>query len=340
MPALHPKEYWEATGRWESFDTLYRLKAHEDREFALGPTHEEILTPLVTKFISSYRDLPISLYQIQTKFRDEPRAKSGVLRGREFLMKDMYSFHASREYVERYYERVKAEYQSLFSSLGLDAYCTEASGGTFSKYSHEFQVLTSAGEDTISYCAPCHFARNKAIMQEMPLSACPRCQGSLETGLASEVGNIFNLGTKFSETFQLQFTDEQGNKHPVIMGCYGIGISRLMGVLVEVSHDYCGIIWPRSCAPFDIHVLALGGHDTVKAHAHRWYETLQHKGLEVLYDDRDISSGEKLKDADLIGIPLRLVVSEKTGENVEVKRRTSADATVMTKDELIKYVFA
>ncbi len=334
MPALHPKEYWVATGRWDIFDVLYRLKASEDREYALGPTHEEILTPLASKFISSYRELPLSLYQIQTKFRDEPRAKSGLMRGREFLMKDMYSFHSTLEDLNRYYETVKEAYQKLYNNMGLIAYRTEASGGTFSKYSHEFQVLTSAGEDTIYYCSECHYARNGEIIGELgEEKRCASCKKPLEQGLASEVGNIFNLGTKFSEKFGLTFRNEKGETSPVIMGCYGIGVSRLMGVMVEVFHDDRGIIWPESVAPFRVHLIILGNETDVITKSERLYQVLLQHNVEVLYDDRDVSAGVKLKDADLIGIPVRLVVSEKTGDKVEWKRRNEEKAELISTEE-------
>ena len=337
MPALHPKEYWEATGRWDSFDVLYRLKAREDREFALGPTHEEILTPLAAKFISSYKDLPLALYQIQAKFRDEPRVKSGVLRGREFLMKDMYSFHTSGEDLQVYYEKVKDGYQKLFESFGLLAYCAEATGGTFSKYSHEFQVLTLSGEDAIFYCTHCAYARNKEIIDEIgDTSHCPRCGHAFSQGLMSEVGNIFNLGTKFSDKCNLHYTDESGEKHLILMGCYGIGISRLMGVLSEVFHDDDGILWPESVAPYAVHLVTLGGDTSVIRAGEEMYWSLQNAGIEVLFDERSVSSGEKLKDADLIGLPLRLVISEKTNGQVEMKYRNQKNVSFAARDEVLK----
>ncbi|MEW6610821.1 MAG: aminoacyl--tRNA ligase-related protein [Patescibacteria group bacterium] len=337
MPALHPKEYWEATGRWDSFDVLYRLNAREDRQFALGPTHEEILTPLAAKFISSYKDVPLSLYQIQTKFRDEPRVKSGMLRGREFLMKDMYSFHASKDDLQAYYERVKEGYRKLFESFDLSVYCAEAAGGTFSKYSHEFQAPTPAGEDTIYYCTKCSYARNKDIIHELAdLSCCPRCGHAFSQGLMSEVGNIFNLGTKFSEKCNLFYIDGSGEKHLILMGCYGIGISRLMGVLVEVFHDDDGILWPESVAPFAVHLLNLGGDAAVLKAGEDVYQLLCRAGVEVLYDERSVSSGEKLKDADLIGIPLRFIISEKTKGSIEVKYRNQKNVSLMSKKEALK----
>lgn len=326
MPALQPKENWQKTGRWEGLDVLFKLKSQHGHEYALGPTHEEIVTPAALSVISSYRDLPLAVYQIQTKFRDELRAKSGLLRTREFRMKDLYSFHATEKDLDEYYKKIAIPaYMKVYERLGLKAYLTEASGGTFSKFSHEFQVEVESGEDVIFVCEKCGLAKNKEIFE--PGVKCTGCgEASFRETAACEVGNIFPLKTKYSKSFNLTFTDEKGAKQDVIMGCYGIGPSRLMGVLVEKFHDSKGIIWPESVSPFDFHLLVLdGSNSAVKSAAEKLYEALQARGASVLFDDRDVSAGVKFADSDLIGIPRRLVVSSRTVEkkSFELKTRDS-----------------
>lgn len=338
MPSLHPKENWTQTGRWDTLDSLFKFTSHYSKiNLALGPTHEEIISPLVKKFNLSHKDLPFYLFQIQTKFRDEKRAKSGILRGREFLMKDLYSFHTSEEDLNAYYEKMKMHYKNIFNKCGIGekTYLTFASGGTFSKYSHEFQAVASAGEDTIFLCEKCGVAVNSEIIDEQ--KGCPECGSQdLKEKKAIETGNIFMLKTKYSDPFGLEFNDEKGVKKPVIMGCYGIGLSRLMGAVVEIHNDEKGIIWPKTIAPYQFHLLELDGKsaaaDAVKNFTKKVYDDLQNKGLEVLYDDRDdASAGEKFADADIIGIPYRLVVSKKTVKqnSVEIKRRGENKAEIM-----------
>lgn len=333
MPALTPKENWMTTGRWDTIDVLFKLEGLGGKDYALGSTHEEIVTPLVKKMVNSYKDLPVAVYQIQDKFRDEPRAKSGLLRGREFSMKDLYSFHADEADLDAYYEKVKETYLKIFYRLGLDAIVVEASGGTFSKYSHEFQVLTESGEDIIFYCEKCRYAQNKEIAEYKAGDKCPKCGGKMAEGKAIEVGNIFKLKTKFSEAFNLNFLDKEGKKKLAVMGCYGIGPSRVLGAIAEVSHDERGIIWPVEVAPFDIHLVALFGKDErknkrIKEGSGKLFESLQKGGFEVLYDDREeVSSGVKLAESDLFGIPLRLVISEKTLDkgSAEIKKRSEKE---------------
>jgi prolyl-tRNA synthetase len=337
MPTLQPKENWEKTGRWSAMDDLYKVKDSSDREFALGSTHEEIISPLVKKFINSYKDLPFAAYQIQNKFRMELRAKSGLLRGREFIMKDLYSFHLSQKDLDEYYEKAKAAYKNIFnrSGLGEKTFVTFASGGSFSKYSHEFQTLTEAGEDIIYICGKCNLAINKEIRHETP--KCPDCQGSdFREAKAVEVGNIFKLGTKYSGPFDLKVRDEKGEMKPVIMGCYGIGLQRLMGTIVEVHHDDKGIIWPETVAPFKVHLISLGKNEE----AEKIYNKLLENNIEVLFDDRDVSAGEKFADADLIGIPYRVVVSQKSLESggVELKRRSEPKSEVISADEIVSKI--
>lgn len=335
LSVLQSKETWTASGRWKTAaDVMYQFKDSSGKEMGLGWTHEEPLTAIAKRYITSYGDLPRAVYQIQTKFRNEPRAKSGLIRCREFLMKDLYSFHADEEDLNGYYEKVAEAYARFFKRLGLDAKRTLASGGLFSKYSDEFQVLSEAGEDVIFYCAKCSFAANKETAESLKLkNKCKECGGKLEEGKSIEVGNIFKLGTKFSEAFGLLFDDVSGKKKPVIMASYGIGPGRAMGAIVEIFHDEKGIIWPESAAPFKAHLLELPG-----ASAKDVYADLQRNKIEVLFDDRNASAGEKFADADLLGIPWRLVVSPKTGAKVEIKRRNEKNSKLMDSKEIIGFL--
>ncbi|MDO8474424.1 MAG: aminoacyl--tRNA ligase-related protein [bacterium] len=340
MPALHPKENWKQTGRWDSLDTLFRFTSYYTKqEYALGATHEEIVVPLAKTLISSYRDLPQYVYQIQNKFRDEKRAKSGILRSREFLMKDLYSFHKDEADLDAYYETMKDSYKRIFERAGIGhvTHLTFASGGTFSKYSHEFQTITQAGEDTIYLCEKCGVAVNEEIIKDQPV--CPECQNkNLKQEKAVEVGNIFKLGTKYSEPFRLTYKDEKGKENLVVMGCYGIGLNRLMGVVAEVFHDEKGILWPKVLAPALVHLLSLAGGEQ---QADELYKDFQNKGIEALYDDRrDSSPGEKFTDADLIGIPLRIVVSAKTYSEgkVGVKKRNEKQERLIDEKEIMECI--
>ncbi len=339
MPTLQPKENWLKTGRWDAMDDLYKVKDKSDRKFALGPTHEEIIVPLAKRFVNSYKDLPFAAYQFQNKFRMELRAKSGILRGREFMMKDLYSFHLNQEDLDSYYEKAKTAYFNIFDRAGLkdQTFLTFASGGTFSKYSHEFQTATSAGEDTIYICSKCSLAVNKEIKPEV--KTCPECSGKdFREEKAIEVGNIFKLGTKYSAPFDLAVKDEKGEKKTLIMGCYGIGLGRLMGTVAEVYSDEKGLSWPESVAPFAVHLLSLNKNEE----AEKLYNELTEKGVEVLYDDREASAGEKFADADLIGISYQLIISEKTLEEnkVEIKNRKTGEKSFIkfNASEIIKYL--
>ena len=331
MAGLTPCENWQKTGRWENFDALFKLKGFDEKEYALAATHEEIIVPLAKKLILSYKDLPLYLFQIQTKFRNEKRAKSGILRTREFLMKDLYSFHADEKDLDEYYEKIKEVYSKIFERLGIreKTYLTLASGGSFSQYSHEFQTLCESGEDKIHVCQKCDVAVNDEIKNE--IKKCPNCQGpDFQLKKAVEVGNIFKIGTKYSAPFDLKFRDSAGKEQTVIMGCYGLGLPRLMAAVAEIWQDEKGLIWPREIAPFEIHLLNLA-KDSKQANA--LYEKLTGEGIEILYDDREeFSAGEKFAEADLIGIPLRFVISEKTLEkdSVEIKKRNEE------KTELVK----
>lgn len=334
MPALIAKSNWEQGGRWTGVDVLFKTKSQTDKEYGLGFSHEEVVTPLAAQYIRSYKDLPMSLYQIQTKFRDELRAKSGVLRGREFGMKDMYSFHAAEEDFHTYYDLVKETYLRIFKRMGLTQIkVTEASGGSFTKkHSHEFNVLTPAGEVELLYCDACPFAENKEIDVHKDHDTCPSCsKGKLVSGKAIEVGNIFDLGMKFSESFSVKFADADGSRKTVVMGCYGIGTTRLVGTISELYADEHGLIWPESVAPFLVHLISLPGGEKQAADL---YQTLTEKHIPVLWDDReDVSAGVKFSEADLIGIPWRFVVSKKTGEKVEMKKRNAVEVKIVTPKE-------
>lgn len=483
MPSLHPREIWQQTGRDTTMNPiLFRSKGAGEHDFVFGPSHEEVVTPLAAHYIQSYKDLPVSLYQIQSKFRNEPRAKSGILRGREFGMKDMYSFHATEEDLADYYEKATKAYFNVFKRCGLDAYIMEASGGAFTdKFSHEFAVKTEAGEDTMFLCEKCRYAQNLEVAEakfdmvdqkgeeEKPLKKVPaKREASIEAGtklhnvpawrilktviykvnngllgvcirgdlnvnqarlekylrekvhpaskddLAAagfavgfispidqkipfiadhsvkyvknfitganemnmdvlnanvgrdfiikqflhiadmplycakdgsplqeekviEAGNIFKLGTKFSKDFKLTYMDKDGKEKDVIMGCYGIGNTRLVGTIVEACHDDKGIMWPKHVAPYQVHLLTLGAIDeTLSAAAEKLYKELKAKNVEVLFDDRAESTGKKLNDADLIGIPLRVIISKKTLEKngVEVKKRDEKEAKVVKASEI------
>ena len=341
MPALHPAENWKKTGRWETEDNLYRFTSYYTKnEYALGPTHEEIVMPLLKKYISSYRDLPKYVYQIQDKFRDEKRAKGGLLRGREFIMKDLYSFHTDEADLDKYYEKMKTAYANIFnrSGIGEKTYITFASGGSFSKFSHEYQTESASGEDTIHLCERCSVAINKEVLDIQ--KDCPECGGKeFKEIKAIEVGNIFKNKTKYTEPFDVKYTDENGKDRLVVTGCYGIGLGRLMGAIVEVSHDENGIIWPKSVAPYQIVLVSLGD-EKVKQEAEKIYKDMITRDVEVLWDDRDESAGTKLADADLLGIPLRVVISKKTLDNdsVELKLRAEKESKMIRIDELNAHI--
>jgi len=341
MPSLTKESSWQKTGRAD-MDVLFHLKGRDDANYVLNPTHEEVITPLACNYISSYKDLPLSLFQFQDKFRNEPRAKSGLLRVREFIMKDLYSFHTDTASLEKFYEKAKQAYFNIFEKVGIKkyTYLTFASGGAFSKYSHEFQAICDVGEDIVYVCEKCDIALNKEIVEGAP--ACPVCGGKeLKEESAVEVGNIFKLGTKFSAAFDLKYKSAEGKDVLVEMGCYGIGLCRLMGILVELFGDEKGIVWPETVSPFKAHFISLGESEKVKKFSDKLYETLLNDGVEVLYDDRaDKTAGEKFADSDLIGIPYRVVISEKTiaSNKVEIKKRNESTAKLVKVTELKKLI--
>ncbi|MDD4989008.1 MAG: His/Gly/Thr/Pro-type tRNA ligase C-terminal domain-containing protein [Candidatus Pacebacteria bacterium] len=343
MTTLQSKELWEKTGRWsdEKVDNWFKTKLKNGTELGLGFTHEEMLTAIMAEEVKSYKDLPRYVYQIQTKFRNEARAKSGIMRGREFMMKDLYSFSRDEKEHEAFYKKSQGAYMKVFESVGLGekTYLTFASGGVFSKYSHEFQTLTSAGEDLVYICDKCRIAVNKEIIEDQK-NACPQCGNKkLREEKAVEVGNIFPLGTRFSDALGLKYLDEKGESKSVVMGSYGIGLGRLMGTIVEVFADDVGIVWPKEVSPFAVHLVSLAGEDAkVKKSADALYKKLTSQGIEVLYDDRDARAGEKFADSDLIGIPVRVVVSAKTLEkdSYEIKDRKTGQTEIVKEEVLLK----
>ncbi|MFO0704852.1 MAG: aminoacyl--tRNA ligase-related protein [Candidatus Andersenbacteria bacterium] len=340
MTNLQSKEHWETTGRWKTLDVLFKVPSQHGREYALGPTAEDVVTPLAKERIKSYRDLPVAVYQIQTKFRDEPRAKSGIIRGREFRMKDLYSFHTDEKDLGKFYDAMIPVYLRVFKRCGIDAKVVEASGGDFTKqHSHEFMALSDAGEDTIVYCDSCSFAQNKEIAKAGDQHPCPDCKSKLKTAKAIEIGNIFKLGTRFTEAFGVSFSDESGKKKTPVMASYGLGTTRLVGAVAEVNHDIHGLIWPESVAPFVVHLVGLNlEDDSVKKAADKLYTDLHTAGVAVLYDDREsAAAGQKLSDADLIGSPWRVILSKKTlaKKQVELKARTSDKADLISTAQLV-----
>lgn len=335
LTALQNPEPWQKTDRWDDqkVDIWFKTKLAAGGELGLAPTHEEPLTTLMKQYISSYKDLPISAYQFQVKFRNELRAKSGIMRGREFLMKDMYSFAATEEQHQKIYHDVELAYARIFDRLGIgdDTYQTFASGGVFSKYSHEFQTITEVGEDDIYFNKDKSVVLNKEVVIPGVMADLGVKEDELESTAAAEVGNIFTLGTKFSDPLNLEFTDQNGERKTVIMGCYGIGVSRVMGVIAEKWCDNKGLVWPENIAPYKYYLIAIGDEATKKAE-----ELYQGREEEILFDDRDLRPGEKFADAELMGIPYRIVISDKTlaNDEAEVTNRRTGETKLVKLDNL------
>lgn len=339
MTTLQPKEIFEKTDRWDDkkVDNWFKTKLANGTELGMGLTHEEPIVHALSDYVSSYKDLPVLVYQIQTKFRNELRAKSGLLRGREFLMKDMYSFARTQGEHEQIYEKVASAYHKIYDRLGIGniTYRTYADGGIFTKrFSDEFQTLSEIGEDTIYLDKDKKIAVNKEVYTDENLAKMGLRKEQLVEKHAIEVGNIFPLESKYTDALNVYYKDESGNKNSIIAGCYGIGISRLMGVFGEIFSDEKGLIWPKEVAPFRVHLISLNQNEA----AEEIYKTLQAQGIEVLYDDRDARAGEKFADADLIGVPTRVVVGEKSVESklLEVKDRNSDDVNMVTIEHLIE----
>jgi prolyl-tRNA synthetase len=335
MTSLQRKEVWERTDRWddEKVDVWFKSKLKNGTEVGLGWSHEEQITLMMKEFIASHRDLPAYVYQFQNKLRNEVRAKSGIMRAREFLMKDMYSYSRSEQEHQEFYDSVIKAYHRVYDRVGLGqvTYMTFASGGAFTQFSHEFQTVTEAGEDTIYLDKDKKIAVNQEVMSDEVLNQLGLKKEDLAEVKASEVGNIFNFGTKKSDQMGLSYTDEDGTQKSPVLGSYGIGVTRLMGVVVEHFSDDRGIIWPVNLAPYKIYLVAVGDSDDVKKLADELYASLKNESIEVIYDDRAASPGEKFADADLMGIPLRLVVSEKSlaAGGVEIKNRNQDNTEII-----------
>lgn len=338
MTGLQRKDVWEQTGRWsdEVVDIWFKTKLKDETELGLGWSHEEPIVEMMKQFVRSYKDLPVSLYQFQTKLRNELRAKSGIMRGREFVMKDMYSFHATKEDLDAYYEKAIEAYKRVYNRLGIgdDTYVTFASGGAFTKFSHEFQTICDAGEDIIYL----HRERQIAINEEVIDDAVKELgvsRDELEVVKTAETGNIFNFGTQKTDEMGLYYTGEDGAGHSLYIGSYGIGITRAMGVIAEKLSDEKGLVWPEEIAPYRVYLVSIGEKGAAKAD--ELYELLSSRGIEVLYDDRDERPGMKFADSELMGIPIRVTVSDRLIETkqVEVTRRASGETQLLTVDELL-----
>ncbi len=335
MPAMQPRDLWEESGRWGEYGPeLIRLKDRRDRDFCLGPTHEEVITHIVRDYINSYKKLPLALYQIQTKYRDELRPRFGLMRGREFIMKDLYTFSENDADMDRWYDSMKEAYTTIFKRMGLDTKIVSSDTGQIGgKAADEFMVMSEVGEDTISYCQSCDYGSNKEFSGLSEGDACPKCGGKIFEARGIEVGNIFKLGTKYSESMNAYYTDREGHKAPVIMGCYGLGISRTLMAAVEQNSDDNSILWPEEISPFKCHILPLNLKDADAVHqAEQLYKALS-ADHEVLYDDRDERPGIKFKDADLIGVPYRIVIGKdiKDGK-VEFTDRRREETTLIDID--------
>lgn len=343
LSSLQDPETWKKSGRWddEAVDVWFKTNLKNGGELGLGNTHEEPLTALMRDHISSYKDLPRYVYQFQNKFRNETRAKSGIMRSREFIMKDLYSFSIDKESHDAYYEKVSNAYENIFKRCGIGdvTYKTFASGGSFSKYSHEFQTICDAGEDIIYVDKEKKIAINKEVYDdEYVYELTGIDKNKLEEKKAIEVGNIFTLGTRFSDALGLSYKDANGSENSVYMGSYGIGPARLMGTIVELLSDDKGLVWPESVAPFAVHLLSLGKHgDEISNTADEIYKTLIQDGVEVLYDDRDARAGEKFAESDLLGIPKRIIVGKDavaTGE-FEVVNRATGEVAKKSRAEIL-----
>ncbi len=341
MTALQDKETWQKTDRWDDakMDNWFKTEFKSGGETGLGITHEEPITRMMTEHIASYRDLPVYAYQFQTKFRNELRAKSGVMRGKEFLMKDLYSFSKDEEEHAAFFARAREAYLKVFTRMGIgeNTYVTFASGGSFSQFSEEFQTVSEAGEDTIYVDEEKRLAVNKEVLTDEALATLGLSREKLVEKKAIEAGNIFNLGTRFSEALGLTYMNEAGESKPVVMGSYGIGPTRLMGIIAEALSDDKGLVWPKEVAPFQYHLVALGNDPEIIAIADSLYNELQKKGDIVLYDDRDARAGEKFADSDLIGIPTRIVVGKEAlaSGNFEVVDRRTGEVSMRSKEDIL-----
>ena len=334
MPALQPRDLWDETGRWDKYGPeLMRLKDRKDREFCLGPTHEEVITSVVRDYLNSYKKLPLALYQIQTKFRDEMRPRFGLMRGREFIMKDLYTFHQDEADLDRWYDVMMEAYTAIFKRCGLETKVVASDVGQIGgDVAHEFMVMSEVGEDTIAYCSVGDYAANQEFVNLQAGDPCPEGEGVIETAQGIEVGNIFKLGTKYSESMNAYYNDASGERKPIVMGCYGIGISRTLMAAVEQNATETGLVWPAELTPYDIHVLPLTEDERIDVLVQ---ELAQH--YEVLIDDRDERAGIKFNDADLIGLPIHIVCGKGLKEDtVEMKNRRTNELCEVSLENVLK----
>jgi len=340
LPTLQPKKLWRRSGRWDNMEPpLFKITDQHERELALGSTHEEVITDLVSRRVSSYRHLPLALYQIQNKFRNEMRATGGLLRTREFMMKDLYSFHQSQKSLNEFYKQVQKAYENIFRRMGLEIVWVEASSGSIGgRLSHEAMVLCEQGEDKILFCPHGDFATN---IEKSQRQKCPHCGTALQEKRSIEVGHVFQLGDQYSRKLKATYTNQEGEEKYLLMGCYGLGLQRIMAAIVEKWHDEHGIIWPLSVAPFEVALIGVEQEEVIQQTTEAIYSQLLDDNVEVLWDDRSQkSTGEKFADADLLGIPYRLVVSQKTlqKEQLEIKMRKSGEVKLIPKGEIINYL--
>ncbi|HSX42559.1 MAG TPA: aminoacyl--tRNA ligase-related protein [Candidatus Saccharimonadales bacterium] len=340
MTGLQRKEIWETTGRWSDdvVDVWFKSKLQDGTEVGFGWSHEEPIVEMLKRYVESYKDLPVSVYQFQTKLRNELRAKSGIMRGREFVMKDMYSCNVDADAHEKFYQASIEAYKRIYDRLGIgkDTYVTFASGGAFTQFSHEFQTICDAGEDIIYLHREKNIALNEEVMDDENLTKLGVKREELEKVKTAEVGNIFNFGTQKSEDMDFAFTNEQGERQFVHLGSYGIGITRVMGVIAEKFSDERGLVWPENIAPFRVYLARFGAEEAVVVAADKLYDELQTAGVEVIYDDRDARPGEKFADADILGIPHRIVVSARSLEqgSFEYKKRTEPESSMQSAEAL------
>ena len=342
MPALQPSDLWIESGRWDDYGPeLMRLHDRKNREFCLGPTHEEIITQVVRDYVNSYKKLPLALYQIQTKFRDEMRPRFGLMRGREFIMKDAYTFSDTDEDLDVWYKLFSKAYIDIFKRCGLDTKIVKSDVGQIGgDEADEFMVMSEVGEDNITYCDYCDFAANQEHSGLSEGDPCPVCGAEVKVARGIEVGNIFKLGTKYSESMNAKFLDQNGKLKPMIMGCYGLGISRTLMASVEQHSTENGIVWPKEISPFQVHIVPVNiKDDTQRELSYEIYKELKEKGVEVLLDDRRERAGVKFKDADLIGIPLRIIVGKDSTEGlVEVINRYVDKKELVKSTDILDYI--
>jgi prolyl-tRNA synthetase len=342
MPALQPSDLWKESGRWDKYGPeLMRLTDRKNRDFCLGPTHEEIITQVVRDYVTSYKKLPLALYQIQTKFRDEMRPRFGLMRGREFIMKDAYTFSATDEGLDEWYRLFTKAYIDIFKRCGLDTRIVNSDVGQIGgDEADEFMVMSEVGEDNITYCEKCSYAANQEHSGLNEGDPCPKCNAPVKVAKGIEVGNIFKLGTKYSESMNAKFTDREGKQQPMIMGCYGLGISRTLMASVEQHSTENGILWPIEISPFKVHIIPVNTKDEIqKALAYEIYNDLRKKGINILIDDRAERAGVKFKDADLIGIPYRVIVGKDSSDGlVEFVDRFKDTKELIKKTDILDYI--